>query len=79
MKLKPSIYEIDYATDGDNTATLARAYRSEETAMVAARNLADALHTTCVVYRTEKSFGLSVRTRTAVIVNTDKFDWAGRA
>lgn len=69
-------YEIDYATGDTNTATLAKTYRSESAALIAARKLADALTCTTIVYGVEKTFGLSVRSRVAVIVETSRFDWA---
>lgn len=70
-------FVVCYATQSGNLAELHNAYRSEEKALVTARNLADALNTTCTVERVEHSplHGLLVRTRVAVIVNTAKFNF----
>lgn len=68
-------FTVSYATEKNNLADLANTYRTEARALTAARDLADALKTTCTVDRVETSFGLSVRHRVAVIVCTDKFNF----
>ena len=72
-------FAVQYATDSGNLADLANTYTTEERAMIAARNMADALKTTCTVDRVETSFGICVRHRVAVIVNTDKFNFEASA
>lgn len=70
-------FVVSYVTESGNLAELYNSYRKEEKALVVARNLADALGTTCTVERVEKSGvrGLVVRTRVAVIVNTARFNF----
>ena len=70
-------FVVSYATQSGNLAELHNAYKSEEKALVIARNLADALGTLCTVDRVEASGvrGLVMRTRVAVILNTAKFNF----